>query len=125
MTDKRRKIGVIFFNDTNWIGGTYYIINLVKALHTLPDNKKPELVIFSLDKKSIEPIKILNYPYLSFLPLNIPYSFLERVINKLSRIFTKKQIIIHSYPKETVEIVFPSINHEAISPSIISREHSY
>jgi glycosyltransferase involved in cell wall biosynthesis len=112
---KRRKIGIVFFNDSNWIGGTYYILNLIQALQGLEEEQKPELIIFSFHKKDIEPIIQTGYPYFSFLPLNIPYSIPERIVNKFSMVLLSKQFIVHSYPSHTADIVFPSVDHEAIT----------
>lgn len=60
----RKRIGLFFGYRENWIGGTYYWLNWVNALKTLPDEEKPVMVIIS-DKASFLYIKRETaYPYL-------------------------------------------------------------
>ena len=87
----RKKLGLIFFNDEQWIGGTYYTLNLVHALNTLPINEKPEIVVFS-NSHDFQKLKAeTNYPYLSYEEFSkSEYSNYERLINKISiKIFKK------------------------------------
>lgn len=62
---KRLKIALNYSYNEAWIGGTYYIENLIWALNSLPENQKPKILILS----SLENYKKLqervNYPYLS------------------------------------------------------------
>ena len=44
---KRVKIGLLFSYDEDWIGGTYYILNLIHSLKLIEIEKMPELVILS------------------------------------------------------------------------------
>lgn len=61
----RKRIGLFFGYNENWIGGTYYWLNWVNALNTLPDEEeKPTMVIIS-DKASFRYLKNeTGYPYL-------------------------------------------------------------
>ena len=43
----RKRIGLFFGYNETWIGGTYYWLNWVNALNTLPDSEKPVMVIIS------------------------------------------------------------------------------
>lgn len=104
---KRKKVGIVFSNNENWIGGTYYILNLVSALLLLDDAQKPEIVIFSYHDKDFELVKETNYPYLSFLNLNIKYNIFERIVNKFSRMFFKINWINKSYSNKHVDSLFP------------------
>lgn len=61
--ENRLKLGIIFKYSANWLGGIFYIINLVKTLDFLDDRDKPEIFLFYrpglenfLDK--------FDYPYL-------------------------------------------------------------
>ncbi len=77
---KRKKIGIVFSNDENWIGGTYYLLNLVSSFLKLDDKDRPEVTIFSWDKKDFDIVQKTGYPYLNFLNFHIPYSLPERFI---------------------------------------------
>ena len=39
--DKRKRIGIIYRGGKGWIGGVYYIQNVINALNILPDKDKP------------------------------------------------------------------------------------
>lgn len=42
---ERKRIALIFRIYKEWMGGTYYIINLINSFNYLPDNEKPEIEI--------------------------------------------------------------------------------
>ncbi len=105
---KRRKVAIIYKYREDWIGGTYYIHNLIKALNLMEDKKKPLLLIIS-DKHDFEGLlKELDYPYLSHVPFNYPYNVIQRAANRVSRkvlghkIFDKERTI--------ADIAFPVLS---------------
>ena len=82
----RLRIALIYQNNENWIGGTYYIQNLVLALNRLPDEKKPELEIITSVNSDYLQIQQLGYPYLTHQnipPSSYPLPIIKRVINKI------------------------------------------
>lgn len=91
----------------DWIGGTYYIQNLIHALNTLSDNEKPILFINSENEKAVEQLKELtSYPYLNgfgFYKLNL----FQRGVNFLSRKFFKK-IYFKTFPN--YDVAFPALH---------------
>ena len=96
----RKKLGLVFLQDEQWIGGTYYTINLVHALNNLSDNQKPEIIVFSNTKDFQQLVGETAYPYLVFEDFSQgEYSRLEKVINKISRRILKKKILRKSYKK--------------------------
>ena len=106
----RKKIGLIFSYDEHWIGGTYYIINLVNALNQLEDYQKPQLIIFS-NKKDFA---ILNdeteYRYLEFCLLDDnPRNKLFRVINAISKKLFARKLVVKKYNKK-IDVIFPYRN---------------
>ena len=104
--DKRFKIVLNYQYNENWIGGTYYIQNLIHALNTLEDAKKPILLISSSNQNSVTELKQLtNYPYLEKF---IPYLILctpNRVINLLCRKTIGKNLFNF---KTEFDVVFPA-----------------
>lgn len=103
---KRKRIGIVFSNNENWIGGTYYILNLVSSFLQLDDANMPEVVVISWKKEDYEVVKKTGYPYVSFLNFYIPYTFWEKILNKLFPIYSKKNIKKYFKANE-VDIVFP------------------
>jgi len=84
---KRIRIGLV---DTweSWLGGKYYLQNLIISLNTLDDNKKPLINLYCLDEKTFQNYQInTKYPYLEKTIVNI--GLLYRVRLKLYSIFSK------------------------------------
>lgn len=91
---KRKRLGLIFSYDEQWIGGTYYIINLVHALNCLPEDDKPEILLFSNEKDFNQLAEVTGYQYLLFEDLiKGEYSRFEKFLNRGSfKLFGKKII---------------------------------
>lgn len=71
-TNKNRlKIGILFNFQPTWMGGIMYIINLIKTFNYLPEDEKPELVLFysAALKKHVHEF---TYPYIQFVEYNSP-----------------------------------------------------
>lgn len=62
-----KKIAILFELDENWIGGSYYIRNLVSALGTLPDSERPHITLISTKRSSVKFIQETGYPHLSWV----------------------------------------------------------
>lgn len=81
MNKKRAKVGILFYFSSQWMGGIIYVINLVKTLGFLDDEKKPEIYLFY--KPELK--KFLNefdYPYLKTIEWKFP-SIIEGNIKSL------------------------------------------
>lgn len=92
--DQRLKIILNYQYNENWIGGTYYIQNLIQALNTLEDTQKPVLIISPGDAKTMKDLaRLTKYPYLKSFGSAFPLDKLRRGFNKLSRIVTGKHYI--------------------------------
>ena len=107
----RNKIGLIFIYNEQWIGGTYYIINLVHSFKLLDANEKPHLVIFS-NSNDFDFLKNeTSYPFLEFEEFseNPKVKFLEFVNKITSKIF-KCKLIRRRYTKN-IDAIFPYQNN--------------
>jgi glycosyltransferase involved in cell wall biosynthesis len=110
---KRQSIGLIFSYDENWIGGSYYIINIIKTLSVLEESKKPFLQILSYTESDFVKIKELNYPYIEYIIINVNLPLWKRVFNKISQLLFKKHFFNRSYKHlDEVEILFPALIEE-------------
>lgn len=87
----RKKIGLIFSNNENWIGGTYYILNVVHALNILNDSFKPFIYVITKTEKEFDYLKTETlYPHLEFVQLEEEFfqlSVFSRICNKLYLLF--------------------------------------
>ena len=89
---RRKRIGIFFSYNSNWIGGTYYWLNWVNALNTLPDTEKPEIVILG-SKKDFRYVQTeTGYPYLEHYPLKDNASLWYKMLNVLPLRLTGKRL---------------------------------
>jgi glycosyltransferase involved in cell wall biosynthesis len=105
---RRKRIGVIFSNNDNWIAGAYYILNLINSLQLLADESKPELLILSFSVNDFSTIKSTGYPYLIFKNLDIKYTLLERIANKASRLLYSRNAIEKRPQNHEMDLLFPA-----------------
>lgn len=90
----RQQIGLVFSNNENWIGGTYYILNVVHALNTLDDNSKPYIYIYTKTEEEFNYLKSSTlYPYIKFVKLeemSVEISFISKLFNKMYSFFNQE-----------------------------------
>lgn len=88
----------------NWIGGTYYILNIIRSLNRLPDAEKPKLIILHSPATNIDEIKKINYPYLDFFSFDQQQARWKKLVNgvfrrlRLGTAFFKIRIPVRSIP---------------------------
>jgi glycosyltransferase involved in cell wall biosynthesis len=103
----RKKLGLIFSYNEQWIGGTYYIINLIHALNFLEDEIKPELVILSNQKDYNYLLTQVNYPFISYELLDEnPQKNIGKFINKVSLRILGRKLFVRRM-KNIVDGIFP------------------
>ena len=106
---KRRRIGIFYSYDENWIGGVYYISNLIKCLNLLKEELRPELFIYTSDEATYNKLKVdVKYPYLNFCNQNFKYTLVQRALNYLSRKTIKKNIFEQRYTHKEIDLLFPA-----------------
>jgi glycosyltransferase involved in cell wall biosynthesis len=110
---KRRKVALIYKYREDWIGGTYYIHNLIKALNLVEDEKKPLLLVISDEHDFKELQKELEYPYLSHVPFNYSYNIIERTVNRVSRKILGYKIFDRE--RAIADISFPVLSERQFS----------
>jgi len=104
---ERKEISLLYQYNDNWIGGTYYIINIIKALNVLDDIEKPYLIIFHNSEESIQLIKSLNYPYLEFQYFDYKLNILQRIIKKLGKIIIGKDLVKNKIGSGRIKNLYP------------------
>jgi glycosyltransferase involved in cell wall biosynthesis len=94
----RKSLGLVFINDEQWVGGTYYTVNLVHTLNLLTEEDKPEIVAFSNEKDFTILQKDTQYPYLKYEAFEQrKLGVLLRLINKITSKLLKKVIFNKQY----------------------------
>ncbi|HEU0125678.1 MAG TPA: glycosyltransferase [Flavobacterium sp.] len=104
----RKHISLIYQYNDNWIGGTYYILNILKVLNLLPQSIKPEITIFYNDKNSIAAVKQINYPHINYVQTRLDFNFAEKIINKLYWILLGEVLIKIRLPGKRIENLYPA-----------------
>jgi len=107
MDKKRKTIGLIFTGSSDWIGGLYYIANIVKSLSYLEIKDRPNVVLF-YDK--ITPKGLLK---------ELDFNFVKQVdlyeINKIKRLFfsllyrvlNRNYLFRYHIDKQNVDVIYP------------------
>ncbi|WP_010262381.1 glycosyltransferase [Treponema primitia] len=109
---ERKHLTLLYNFDETWIGGTYYVLNIIKALNSLSDNGvKPKITIIHQYKIGLDAIKAINYPYIEFLETNIKLSFLKKIINIISDLFFYRGLFEIKLPLEKIDFVYPFATH--------------
>jgi glycosyltransferase involved in cell wall biosynthesis len=115
---KRKRIGLFFSYSENWIGGSYYIINLIEALKLLPDDKRPEITIFYYQLNDLSPIQKLNYPGIDFKQVNKNNHIVKRAIHFFGKKVLKTKIFTQQLNRKV-----SSGYYDAIFPTPIRFDH--
>lgn len=103
----RKKIGIIFNFQGIWLGGAYYVQNIIKALNHLQEEDKPEIVIF-YRKELLSFVDTIEYPFLEKIPWEFTSIYKGYIMSWLSRknLFVNK--IIKGYD---LDGIYPLYEH--------------
>lgn len=101
----RLQVALTFSYNEDWIGGTYYVLNLINALKSLPAQTKPIITVFvhnEQDKKVVS--KETQYKGISFH--QVPqYDLFQRIWRRGWKTITKT--VIHRAGKNEFDVIFP------------------
>jgi glycosyltransferase involved in cell wall biosynthesis len=104
---RRKQLALFFSYNENWIGGTYYILNLVHALNALPENKKPCITVVGHQYSDFKYIKDETaYPYLLFTKDKSGKSLWQKAINAFSLRILKKKLLVNKLDNK-FDLLFP------------------
>lgn len=112
--NKKIKLGLIFTHNEQWVGGTYYILNLISALNLLSDSSKPTIIILTKNKSDFDLAQQTGYPYVQFKnPFENKRNIFEKIIDKCFKLSTGKYLIDKRINQSTVDVLFPASNDYA------------
>jgi len=100
--DERKHINILYQYSDNWIGGTYYILNIIKALKFLDDKDKPFLTIYYDHSTSLSDLNKIDYPYIEYIGLSFKSSLTTRIINRAFLLLTGKPVIKIKLPSKSI-----------------------
>jgi glycosyltransferase involved in cell wall biosynthesis len=104
---ERKQLTLIYSYDDNWIGGTYYILNIVRALNTLSEDLKPKLLILHDPGANLNPVLEIHYPFLTFHACDLKMSLVDKVINKVFFYLNGSQVRKVKLPDSVATNVYP------------------
>jgi glycosyltransferase involved in cell wall biosynthesis len=106
--DERKHLTLLYVFDENWIGGTYYILNIIKALNTISDDHlKPNITVIYQSKSSLKELISIKYPYIDYIETNFRLSLLKQAINIVARYIIHKNIFEIILPIEKIVFLYP------------------
>lgn len=117
---KRIRLGLVYIWDETWLGGKYYLQNLMIALNTLHDDNKPLINLYCLSEKSFRDFQVnTKYPYLEKTIVKI--GFLNKICKKLLSFFSRQALLrINMFPlNKADDLIFP-VNSGSHSDKMIS-----
>jgi len=107
MDTKRKTIGLIFTGNENWIGGLYYIVNIVKAIGFIPKQKRPDVVIIYNNKTPASLLKEVNLSFVHQVNIDKIFLLKRLIFSTLFRVFKKNYLFKHIVKKHKIEILYP------------------
>lgn len=105
---KGKRIGIIYNFDENWIGGAYYIQNLIRSLNYLPKNEQIQLCILANNKALFQELQnVTAYPNLKYIQYRPQLNKFEHFVNRVTKKILNKKVFL-----KTIELdwVFPLYN---------------
>jgi len=103
---KRLKLGIPFDYDEGWMGGYYYLTNLIKALNRLPDSQKPEIHVIGENENVFLKVKEeTNYEYLEYTFSKARFRLIFDILHKVK--YRLAWVSVFLLPKHSFDVVFP------------------
>ena len=103
----RKKIGIVFNFSGSWLGGVYYVQNIIKALNYIKDEDKPEIIIF-YKKELVNFTENIEYPYLK----TIEWQFVNAYKGFLLSWVLRKNVFLDTLLKEhNLDGIYPVYDH--------------
>lgn len=102
----RARLGIPFNYDENWIGGAYYVQNLVTALSLLPAERQPDVFVLAHDRKSYDFIaKAANYSRIEW----VQPAFLNDIDGGIFKKLRLIQKIVPAFLKRAIkfDVIYP------------------
>ncbi|MCA0233282.1 MAG: glycosyltransferase family 4 protein [Bacteroidetes bacterium] len=119
----RTRIGILFtYFAADWIGGHYYLINIINSLNSLPDVRRPHIFVF-YDHKVESSLALISYPYVTYIYHKAPANnYLNYVKSWLSR---KNFFIGDIIEKYQLKGIYPLMDFPLGKPALSSKVVSW
>jgi glycosyltransferase involved in cell wall biosynthesis len=98
-----KKIGILFIFKSRWVGGLYYILNIIEACKYLPEESQPEISLF-YNQRTKENLKSITYPKIKFVEIDVDFSLKIYIKSLLSN---KNLFFVDELRKHDLDVLFP------------------
>jgi glycosyltransferase involved in cell wall biosynthesis len=124
---KRKRIGLNFvFNNESNSGIYNYILSVIRGFLLLPEDRRPELVLFYRENISLDPVKAIGYPHIAYYSLDSDrFTGLhpKRLINSIWFRLFGRRVFENFVPAGYVDYVFPVFPGEVQFDRIKNKIH--
>jgi glycosyltransferase involved in cell wall biosynthesis len=105
---KRKVLGLIYGYNEAWIGGSYYIENLISCLFTLPSSDQPQIRVYVFNESSHKAILAKDFSDLiDIVFIETHRSILDRILNRLNYLITGRYLLPPGFDSN-VDVIFPN-----------------
>lgn len=103
---ERKRVGLVFTFDKEWLGGIIYIINLIKSANLLSDSTKPHIVLYYAPEnvRFLAEIRAINYPSIKYIETRSKGS----VLNYIRSLLSQQNYCIPTIKRDRLDGVFPA-----------------
>ena len=82
----RKNIGILLLGGNDWVGGLYYVLNIIRSLNSLEDDEKPNIIAFYGNIMALDQLNQIEYPYLMKVDYNknLAYKIYSKAVAKIT-----------------------------------------
>jgi glycosyltransferase involved in cell wall biosynthesis len=104
---KNRHVGLLLTGNYQWVGGLYYVANLLKSLGHLDNKSLPRITVFYNNLTPVEILDDVKTPIAKFVNID-DVSFIKRTFYRIFRIlFNRNLMLEHLFEREEVDVIYP------------------
>jgi len=110
MDKKRKHIGLFYTRSYDLSQALIiYIQNIIKGFNLLPDDDQPYITLLHGPTSELEDVRAIKYPYIDYYEIDFKtLPLYKRLLNKLSRIITKKNMFTnHNFKDLSFDSLYP------------------
>lgn len=107
------RVGLMYSNQGGWVGGSYYLLNLISALKRLESQDRPALTVFAFSEQELDQVRVLEYPEAKYRVLHEPQpGLVVRLLNRVSNTLIGRPVRPPPAIKDELDVIYPVGLHE-------------
>lgn len=106
------RLGLMYSYREGWIGGSYYLLNLISALKRLDKEDRPDLTVFAFSDEEIDQVRALDYPRARYRVLHEPPPGPAlRLANRVTKKLLGRLVQLPPAIQDELDIIYPAGLH--------------